>query len=224
MTLTSLIDKQDNVEIIRDKIGEILLAEVAAQKALAATAGEDPVLWNLRVFADRTNPWNEYLQSPTQDTTNATPIVNVHFDSGSVDQGASNVVTKQTYNGAFNLDVYGYGISARTATGHVAGDAKAAEEAMRATRLVRNILMAFEYTYLGLQGVVAKRMVETIDAFRPPIDERGAIQVHGNRIRLAVRYIEEAPVATGSALETISVAVSRKETGELYLTAEYDTT
>lgn len=224
MTLPVLIDKQDNVEVIREKIGQILLAEVAAQKALAIADSQDPVLWNLRVFLDRTNPWDEFLQAPDQDTTEATPLVNIHFDNSAVDGRASNVVTNQTYDGSFNIDVYGYGVSAYASTGHVAGDAKASSEAHRATRLVRNILMAAEYTYLDLGGTVTKRMVQTIDAFRPPLDERGAIQVHAHRIRLGVRYIEEAPVATGAPLEIINVEVSRKETGEIYLTAEYDET
>jgi hypothetical protein len=224
VTIATLINKQDNVEIIRDKIGQILLAEVAAQKALAIAASEDPVQWNLRVFTDRTNPWNEFLQAPDQGAVDATPLVNIHFDSSSVDGRASNVVTNQTYDGVFNCDVYGYGVSAYAATGHTAGDYKASSEAHRGVRLVRNILMAAEYTYLDLPGTVTKRMVQTIDAFRPPLDEKAAIQVHAHRIRLGVRYYEEAPVASGAPLETISVGVLRKETGEIYLTAEYDVT
>ena len=224
MTLTALIDKQDNVEIIRDKIGQILLAEVAAQKALATADAQDPVGWNLRVFLDRTNPWTEFIQAPEQDTIDASPLVNIHFDNSAVDGRASNVVTNQTYDGSFNIAVYGYGVSTYSATGHVAGDVKASNEAFRAMRLVRNILMAAEYTYLDLPGTVTKRMVDTIDMFRPPLDERAATQVHAHRLRLGVRYYEEAPIATGQPLEIVGVTVLRKETGEIYLTAEYDQT
>jgi len=224
VTIATLIDKQDNVEIIRAKLGQILLAEVAAQKALAIAATENPVLWNLRVFLDRTNPWNEFLQAPDQDVVDATPIANIHFDSSAVDGRASNVVTNQTYDGVFNIDVYGYGVSSYAATGHTAGDYKASSEAHRGCRLVRNILMAAEYTYLDLPGTVTKRMVQTIDAFRPPLDEKAATQVHAQRLRLGVRYYEEAPIAAGAPLEQIGVEVLRKETGEIYLTAEYDVT
>ena len=63
----------------------------AAQKALAIAATENPVLWNLRVFLDRTNPWNEFLQAPDQDVVDATPIANIHFDSSAVDGRASRI-------------------------------------------------------------------------------------------------------------------------------------
>lgn len=219
MTLPGLIDKQDNVEVIKEKIGTLLLAEVAAQKALAPP--QDPRLWDLRVFLDRTNPWTEFQQAPDQ--LDAIPIVNVTFETTSIDERASNVVESQTYNGTFSIDCYGYGVSSYAPGGHVAGDRKAQEESLRATRLTRNILMAGEYTYLDLPDVVNRRLVQGIEAFTPPQGEDSATQVRAHRISLGVRFRETAPQVTGEALEEVHVTVKRKETGEIYLTALYDT-
>lgn len=222
MTLPSLIDKQDTREVIRDQIAKLLLEESAAQQVHAVQAGKPPTKWNLRVFTNRTNPWDLYIASPDNETVDARPIVNIHFENANVDRGASNVVASQTYNGIFNIDVYGYGVASDAPTGHIPGDHMASLEADSALTIVRNILMAAEYTYLGIPDTVDERMAETFDFFRPPIDERGAVQVHAHRMRLNVRYREFAPVATGQPLEEIGVAVSRKETGEVYLNATYD--
>ena len=66
--IDTLIDKQDTFEIVRDQIAAILATEVASQMSKAVEAEKDPALWKLRIFAERFNPFEEWL-SPTQDGT-----------------------------------------------------------------------------------------------------------------------------------------------------------
>lgn len=110
MTIASLIDKQDTVEIIRDQIAAILALETTAQQALATAAAKDPDLWKLRIYQERANPW-ENLPSKTDDRS---PVVNVWWDSSTFDMSASNIVERQKSSATINIDCYGYGISATT--------------------------------------------------------------------------------------------------------------
>ena len=74
MTLP-LIDKQDSFEIVRDQIAAILKTEITSQIALATTAGKpNPDDWKLRIFSERANPWEQFLNGPTggRGTTPAT--------------------------------------------------------------------------------------------------------------------------------------------------------
>ena len=74
--------------------------------------------------------------------------------------------------------------------GHEAGDASSALEAQRAVRLVRNILMAADNTYLGFDrrnGFLWKRWIGNIQFFQPDIDGRYVQNVTGARIALNVR-------------------------------------
>lgn len=216
--ITELIDKRDNVEIVRDELGAILLLESANQQQLAAVANKNPKDWAFRVFTERSNPWAEWVDRPDSDTDEeSVPIVNIWFDKSKVDLKGSNVIEQQKYEGTFNLDCYGYGVSTATLEGHDPGDARAAFEAHRAARLVRNILMAGHYTYLGMRGVVGGRMVDGQQAFQPQIDARPSQHVVGLRIALLVEFNEFSPQVQGQPLELVSVSVVRGDNGEITL-------
>jgi hypothetical protein len=221
MTL-ELIDKQDNFEIIRDQIAAILTIESASQVALATTAGKpNPDDWRLRVFAERSNPWEQYLNDPTD----VSPLVNVWYDNSSFDGGASNVMERQKATGIFNIDCYGYGVAGTDGgTGHLPGDREAAFVVQRAVRLVRNILMAAEYTYLSLRGLVWQRWPQSVTVFQPQLDGNTVQQIVGARIALAVQFNELSPQVAAEILELLSVDVFRAEDGSLYVEADYDYT
>lgn len=216
--IQELIDKTDNFETIRDQIASILAIETASQQSLATAAGEDPDLWKLLVYTERSNPWERYLNSDDQ-----TPIVNVWFDSATCDASASNVVERQKLDGRFHIDVYGRGVSRADGAGHVAGDKEAATEAHRAIRLVRNILMSAYYTYLNLRGVVWRRWVDSITIFQPQEVERSAQQIVAGRITLAVEFNEFSPQYVAETLELLSVQCTWADDGSVvYCEAEYD--
>ena len=216
MNIQFLIDKRDNSEVIRDQIAAILVLNVAAQMALAVTEGKNPEAWRLRVYKERSNPWENA-------SGEISPIVNVWFESSAVDLKASDTVERQSYSGVFNIDVYGFGESRGEGAGHVPGDEMAAEEAQRGARLVRNILMASIYTYLELRGVVSRRMVESVMISQPQADAN-AIHVVGARIALRVDFLEFSPQYVGQPLEVLSAKIFAAEDGQLLVEAEYEHT
>ena len=219
--ITTLIDKFDSREIVRDQIGAILLLEQANQQVLATAAGKDPRLWDLRIFTERTNPWAEFQDAPEDELDNP-PIVNVWLDDASGEKSASDPVFQQTFAVTYNIDCYGYGVAADDgATGHLPGDKQASLVAERAVRLVRNILMSAQYVRLDLLGTVGDRWVQSISAPQAVIDARPMQRVMASRIAFEVRMNEFAPQAVGAILEAVNVAVFRQETGELYFDADF---
>lgn len=222
MTIATLIDKQDNVEIIRDQISAILALESVAQVALATAASKtDPSDWKIRVFQERANPWEEFPPH----TSDASPLVNVWWDSSSFDMSTSNILERQKSATTFNLDCYGYGRSGdNPAGGHHCGDQGAAVAVQRAVRLVRNILMAAEYTYLGLRGTVWRRWIDSITIFQPPQDNQNAQNVVGARLSFRVEFNEFSPQIVPETLDLLTVDVQRTEDNEIVVEADYDYT
>ena len=127
--IQTLITAPDSFEAIRDQIGLILAANSAAQMALAVTAGQDPALWKLRVFTERSNPWEMVLN----DQSDLSPVINVWYDNGSFEAGDSNTFERQKHIASYNVDCYGFAISEANGTGHKPGDREAAFEAHRTT-------------------------------------------------------------------------------------------
>ena len=215
--IAELIDKQDNFEIVREQIAAILAAETANQQTLAGAAGEDPDLWKFRVYSERSNPWSQ-LTEPSADKS---PLVNVWFDSSTFDKGASNPVERQKCDAVFNIDCYAQATSQDDgAGGHIAGDEQAALEAQRVVRLVRNILMAGENTYLQMRGIVWSRWPQSIKLFQPQLDNRSVENVVAARLTFAVAFNEFSPQVQGETLELISTKVIRKVDGEIVLLTE----
>lgn len=220
-SIQTLIDKKDNVELIRDQIAAIILVEQARQQELAAAADKDPDLWKLRVFLERSDPWDEFQPGEDGVAKDSTPIVNVWWANSDDGEHGSNTVERQRVTGTFHIDVYGYGVSRETDAGHDSGDETAALEAQRAGRLVRNILMSAHYTYLGMRGVVGRRWRHSAQFFQPAIDGRPLAHVSAMRIALRVDFNEFSPQHVPVPLALISVAVKRIDTGELLFTADY---
>jgi hypothetical protein len=216
-----LIDKQDNFEVIRDQIAAILVLESNNQQALAVSEGKDSNLWKLRVFNERYNPWEQFLNT----NTDRSPLVNVWYDTSNFDGSASNIVERQKAEAIYNIDCYGYGISSDDgATGHNPGDRDAAFEVQRALRLVRNILMSSTYTYLGLRGLVWQRWPQSISVFQPNLDAQQVQKIVGARLELRVMFNEFSPQYVPETLEYLSVDVFRNEDGQLIAEADFDYT
>lgn len=218
--LQNLIDKQDSFELVRDQIALILRNEVVNQMNLAAAAAKDPANWDLKLFTERANVWEQFREG---DST--TPLVNVWFESFTPDPKSGNNSERQTNTGVFNIDLYGYGVSSDIAGGgHSAGDEVSALEVQRAVRLVRNILMSSQNTYLQLQGLVWERMVSDCTVFQPDIDNKQSEQITGSRITLRVKYNEFSPQYEGVELEKFTAEINRSSDGAVYGTVEYDYT
>lgn len=224
MTIGALIDKLDGFEIVGNQIAAILAIETVSQQALATAALKDPRLWAFRVYYDRANPWEEWLDAPesNENAVDATPIVCVNFDSANYDPIGSDVVKSQKSVGVFNIDCYGYGVTASDgASGHVPGDQLSAAVSQRVARIVRNILMSGEYAYLGLRGMVWKRWPQSLTAFAPSQDGKAMQQISAVRLALEVTFTETSPQVTGVTLDTLAASVKRASDGLVYLTATY---
>lgn len=225
--INTLIDKNDTFEVVRDQIAFILKSNVAEQMALATVALKDPALWDMRIFIERANPFEEFLQ---EDPASTVPIVNIWYDTQGFDRRKGNVTSRQQSDTTFNIDVYGYGVSSSDGSGHKAGDKLSALEAQRGVRLVRNILMADINTYLQLPrgnvegGGFAGRWIDNIQSFQPEIDERPVANVRALRISFSTSFNEFSPQQVYAILANIGLTVKRKETGEIYFTKEFDLT
>lgn len=223
--IADLIDRLDTFEVVRDQIAAILLLEQQQQQVMAAAQSKNPLLWKLRVFTERSNPWAEWpdAEDPASSASfDATPIVNVSFDNDTFDKSKGNVVSQQRADGVFNVDVYGRGVSASNGgSGHIPGDQAAALEAARALRLVRSILLAAPYINLGLRKLVADRWVGSRTSIQPTNGERPVQHVMAARLSLQVSYLEFAPQWDGVPLELVSTAFKRADNGEIFIAADF---
>lgn len=217
MALT-LIDKQDGFEVIRDQIAALLVAEVANQKILASAATKDSALWDLKIYTERSNPWEQFLN----DAEAITPIVNVWFDNERFDFSKSDLVQRQHTTGTFNIDCYGFGISQTNGTGHDPGDKEAALNVQRAIKLVRNILMASENMYLQLpRGLAWDRKFNDVSMFQPSINNQFVQNVVAARMPFNVSFNEFSPQYEGELLELLTVDIKRTEDGLIVLETDY---
>lgn len=223
--IESLTTGQDNFEIVRDKIAEILAVESAMQQSLAVVANEDPDEWKLRVFLERSNPWEDWLNTTDDPTADASPIVSVCFDSASTDDRASNTVARQKLAATYNVDCYGYGVSIGDSQGHTPADLRASKECQRAVRLVRRFLMAAHYTYLGFprgsDQIVWRRMVRSITMFQPQIEGRPIQKIVAARIAFAVEFSEFSPQVEGQPLELVAATIERDDSGEVFVRGSF---
>jgi hypothetical protein len=222
--IDTLINKQDNFEIVRDQIGAILTLESIEQQRLAVLATLDPADYKLEVYLERSNPYEKWLNNLDLDKAESCPIISVWYDSSTMDLGKSNMIDRQMYEATYNIDCYGYGISKATTDGHDAGDEVSAKECQRAVRLVRNILMSANYRFLGLQGTVWDRWVASINMFQPNSDLPNVQKISASRLAFRVNFSEFAPQITPEDLELLSVDINRASDGMLYAEADYDLT
>lgn len=195
--------KQDNLELVRDKVAAIL----AIENSLTLSPP-------MRVYSERSNPWADWTHTPEQGEQ--LPLVNVSLDAANFDKSASSVVTNQRATATINLDCYGYGVSVETPSGFNPGDATASLEAQRAARLVRNLLMAAKYTYLDMRGVVMQRWISSINVFQPQLGAEAVQNIVGVRLTLEVMFQETATqVAPVGVSEFVGITIHRQETGEV---------
>lgn len=227
--LQSLIDKRDNLEIVRDQVATILMLELQNQQQKALDAGRDPQEWRLRVFTERANCWGEFSSDDSgDDDTGApafdpTPIVSILAHKVKYDRARSLPVVEQTADAVYEIGIYGCGVARTSAQGQVTAEREAADEVLRAYRLVRNILMSGHAANFALAGVVGDHWLEEFEVMGQPnedLDKPKFERVAAGRLLLSVAFLEFAPQFVGQPLDTLSAGVKRRETGELYFTAK----
>ena len=221
--ITSLIDKQDNYEIIRDTVAQILADEIANQLSLAA-AEPDPSLWDFAVYTERSNPFI-LARNAAGGVTGEKEIVNVWLDSVVFVDG--NVVDRKQPSTTINIDC----VSVKSSTDNPAGgitlsaDERASLDSERIGRLVRNILMSDVYTYLTLRGIVGRRWISRMQKFQPDREDQPVENAMGFRVVLEVSHLETSPLTTPVDLDLIVTEIRRDEiSGEVLANITVDTT
>ncbi len=222
--LQALLDKVDTLELVRDQIAAILLAESKNQQALALVAQKDPQLFALRIFVERnSNCWHNFTSTTEGnddvDSIDPTPIVNVWHSHVEYDRNRSDPSGRQQATAVYHVDIYGCGVATLTTRGHDPGEMLAAFEVQRAYRLIRNTLIHPFNENLQMLGTVGDRWILSFKA--GPIntaehDKPRVEHVSIGRVELEVSFLEYAPEYEGVTIEAIAGTVLRKETGEIY--------
>ncbi len=193
-----LLSTPDNVEIIRDQVCGILALEGAHQYELAqAAALETADDYNLSVYLENDEPWS--LQTEEDNTF---PKVNVSLQAAETSAGSSSTNTTSK-TATIVIDCY--------ATGTFDGSGKSGRmavlKAWKTARIVRNILEAANYAYLGLRGIVSKRTVTSFETGFPNV-QNAAIRVCIVRVKLLVEYKEVSPQVSGVTIDPISLKIT----------------
>ncbi|AUR81577.1 hypothetical protein NVP1009O_10 [Vibrio phage 1.009.O._10N.261.51.C9] len=223
--ITVLINDQDSFEIVRDRVAQILADESAGQMALATAQGIDPAPWDLKVYRERSIPWELLSGDATDDHA-----INVWFDSANVDDAAADVTNRQTFIGTINIDIIFGSVAIETADGYAPADRAAALGANRIMRLVRNMIMSDSYTYLGLRQTqaplvaVGKRWVRSMNTFQPQLDNKTAQHIVGARLELSVRYSEFSPQYQPANVQILDCTVDEDSQGRVLAGAQFDYT
>jgi len=222
MTATiPLIDTLDGFELVRDKVALIIASESAAQQALATTAGKDSDLWKLRVYLERSNPWEVFREG----VTDFSPVINVWYDNSNTNLGSSNLGTRQNMTSIINIDCIGYAETNAVSGGQEPGDEYAALTAHRAARLVRGILMHGKYRYLGLaNGIVGRRHILTRTAFQPQSGSQGMQRIMGVRLALSVDHNEFIGIEEYETIANALITIKHDPTGAIIAQLDIDTT
>lgn len=217
--IPGLIDLSENtIQIVIDKVGEILINESANQQALALADGQDPELYKLRVFADRFNPFDNMKD-------NVTPVISIKESDDSKQMGVSANHGKQQKLLTLNIDCFGIGRAEQTAAGHRPADLDASQDCRRVANLVNKILKADINNNLQLD----RKLVNSVNItgeqyFEPDFDSRQLGPIVVKRISLQCNVIDTPVINEGVPLEGIVVDVERGDSGEIYTTCEYDYT
>ena len=179
--LTTAIPEQ-NFELIRDRIGEILAEELPNQ----ATLTGDSKLANITVYKERFIPVQALVAIAGE-----TPLIDVFYNGGRYEQ---NTLTAQDGHNTFFIDVYTCAKSQLDAQKKlsVLGDTLAAIQLQRILGVCRAILMAAPYMTLGFEpGFILHRSVRAVTISEPVANRETVAVMHG-RLEFSVRAPEDS--------------------------------
>jgi len=219
--ITTLIDKYDNIELIRDKTAVILFEERDNQKELAIADGQDSAGWDFDIYIERSSPW-ELIEDANGEILKQTPLINVYWNNSSIDESMSDSVSRQTYNSIIHIDCLSAKVHEITDGQIMRADELASKDAQRIARLVRNILSAAVYKQLDMTEVVHNKKIQSITMFQPQINDRPAQHCVGARLVLQVLHNEYSPEYDAPIMEIIMGEMTRGDDGLLYSEQTYD--
>jgi len=217
--LTDLIDLSSNpIQLVIDKVSEILVNETANQQSLATAEGKDPELYKFRVFADRFNPFDNMREDRT-------PLVSIKESDDSKKLSVSGNHGKQQKLLTLNIDCFGVGKAEQTAEGHRPADLDASQDCRRLANLVNKILKADINENLQLDRKIVNSVnIVSEQYLEPDFDSRQLGPVVVKRITLQCNVMDLPEINHGVELQCILVDIERSDSGEIYASCEYDYT
>lgn len=222
MSITTLIDKQDTYEIVRDQVAAILATETLAQQALATAALKDPDLWAFDVYTERKDPFSILGPDSTGEMSGDKSIINVWLER--VDLPDGNDIKNQDGTAIINIDNIASKASKKNGSTIDGSDYLSSLDSERIARLARNIIMHPSYKHLGLTAnYVKSRTITGIQKLFTDREDRPFSHVVVSRISLAVRITEFMDQLTSETLEQILIDVEKSDTGQVLVSLEIDT-
>lgn len=216
--INELIEYKSGVQIVIDKIAEILVNELANQQAIAISEGKDPDKYKGRVFTDRYEPLDQFKK-------NKTPLANIFESDDSTKLGSTATSGKTQDMVTVFIDCYGIGSAKQTASGHTPADLDATNSCRNFSDLVRRILSADINENLQLDRKVVNSVIITSgQLFIPDFNARQLEPVMAKRLTLQCNVIDQPMVNNGVPLESVIIDIEKSDSGEVYATAEYDYT
>lgn len=209
--IQKLLNGQDNVEKIRDRIAFILKTELKNQYELAVKDDlKNAKDFDAKVFLENDRPW-EFTENESD--KNPFPLVNVCLVETKRAEGkAGSAIGRKKYTASFSVDCYACGNYEQNGR----DDELSTIRAWTLARIVRNILMSGFYAYLGMRGVVLERDLSGIKTGSPNDIENSAIAVTIARLDFSVSFYEDAPQGEGVEFEGIDFNLLSK-TGEVLI-------
>ena len=187
--ITVLLNKPDNIELIRDTICAILKVECTAQYELArgqANAAD----YRIGIWKDKSRPWQITEDSEKK---NPFPLVNVQLNGFKADNPPGSAIGQKKYVGEFFIDCYAHGEFNNTEP----DDTDSAMKAWKVGRVIRNILTSEHHAYLGLRGIVRDWRIIEGRTGDPRNNENSAQSITICRLVLSVDYFEDTQQVEG---------------------------
>lgn len=214
-TLTELIPYSSNVQLVIDRIAEILVYELANQQALAGVGASD---YDIRVFTDRFNPLDQFSNDNRS-------LVNIELSDESTQTNVTATYGKQQEGVTINLYVYSVGVASETPAGHIPADYDAAVKVKKTRNIINRILKADINSNLQLpRNVVNSVIIQSGQYLIPDFDNRDFGPTVAMRISLTCNIIEEPMINNGVPLDSIVIDIEKDDTGQVYAKLEYDYT
>lgn len=222
-TLTELVPYSSNTQVVMDRIAEILVYELANQRALAPSQGGNAEDYDIRVYTDRFSPLDQFREDKT-------PLVNIELSDDSTQTNVTATHGKQQESVTINLYVYAAGVSRDTPTGHIPADYDASIKVKKTRNVINRILKADINSNLQFDtpaersGVVNSVIIQSGQYLMPDFDNRDFGPVVAMRISLTCNVIEDPMFNNGVPLDSIVIDIEKDDTGLVYTTLEYDYT
>jgi hypothetical protein len=205
--LKNLLEKPDNVELIRDNISAILKIECINQHKLAK-GRPDEADYRIGVWKEKSRPW-----SLTEDAENKSPfpLVNVQLREVKLDTPPGSTFGQKKYVCIFHLDCYAHG-----EFGEEPDDTDSTLKAVKIGRVIRNIITSEHHAYFGLRGIVRDYRITQGTIGDPRNSEQSAQSITIYRQVLIVEYYEDSPKAELGTFEEYNF-VTTSPNGEVLI-------